>query len=309
MSMRGLIALVLLACAVSSAALAHGIAGNRLFPGTLSFDDPAVADELVGPVFSRQKHLDVFGNKVSDETISSSLARLLLPRLAITADSAWSVHDGADTHAVSGFGPTHIGIKGLAYEDDVHETLLSASLVYGTSGLGNSALHDLPFAALSPGVFFGQGFGALPQHMSALRPFGISGAVVVDLPLSGRSRPPGASATLTNPIVLHTGISLQFSTFYLSDRFNGGPPKEEPLDQFVPLVEIVFDTPLSGGFGHKSAGTVNPGVAYAGEIYQISVQALVPVNRLGGTSVGFRVGAFFFLDDLVPALFGRPIIH
>jgi hypothetical protein len=309
MNMRGLIVLVALACAVSSAARAHGIAGNRLFPGTLSFDDPAVADELVGPVFSRQKHLDVFGNNVFDETISSAITRLVVSRLAITADSAWSVHDGGNAHDVSGFGPTHIGIKGLAYEDDAHETLLSASLVYGTSGLGNSALHDLPFATLSPGVFFGQGLGALPQRMSALRPFGISGAVVVDFPLSGRSRPRGASTTSTNPIVLHTGISLQFSTYYLSDRFNGGPPKGEPLDQFVPLVEIVFDTPLSGGFGHKSAGTINPGVAYAGETYQISMEALVPVNRLGGTSVGFRVGAFFFLDDLVPALFGRPILH
>jgi hypothetical protein len=29
-----------------SMAAAHGIAGNRLFPGTLSFDDLAVADEF-----------------------------------------------------------------------------------------------------------------------------------------------------------------------------------------------------------------------------------------------------------------------
>jgi hypothetical protein len=28
---------------------AHGIAGNRFFPGTLTFDDPAVADEAVVP--------------------------------------------------------------------------------------------------------------------------------------------------------------------------------------------------------------------------------------------------------------------
>ncbi len=31
----------------SRPAQAHGIAGNRLFPGTLSFEDPAVMDELV----------------------------------------------------------------------------------------------------------------------------------------------------------------------------------------------------------------------------------------------------------------------
>ena len=34
---------------ISHAAQAHGIVGNRLFPGTLAFDDPAVMDELVLP--------------------------------------------------------------------------------------------------------------------------------------------------------------------------------------------------------------------------------------------------------------------
>lgn len=35
---------------------AHGIAGNRFFPGTLTFDDPAVADEAIVPLFSSFKH-------------------------------------------------------------------------------------------------------------------------------------------------------------------------------------------------------------------------------------------------------------
>jgi hypothetical protein len=39
-----------------SAAYAHGIAGNRFFPGTLAFDDPAVADEAIVPLYSTFKH-------------------------------------------------------------------------------------------------------------------------------------------------------------------------------------------------------------------------------------------------------------
>jgi hypothetical protein len=39
------------ALAVVPSADAHGIAGNRYFPGTLTFDDPAVADELILPNF------------------------------------------------------------------------------------------------------------------------------------------------------------------------------------------------------------------------------------------------------------------
>jgi hypothetical protein len=44
------------ALAVVPSADAHGIAGNRYFPGTLTFDDPAVADELTLPNFSSLMH-------------------------------------------------------------------------------------------------------------------------------------------------------------------------------------------------------------------------------------------------------------
>jgi hypothetical protein len=51
------VAVVTLAVLVGAhAAHAHGIAGNRFFPGTLTFDDPAVADEAIVPLFSTFKH-------------------------------------------------------------------------------------------------------------------------------------------------------------------------------------------------------------------------------------------------------------
>ena len=53
MSRSLLMALAMLAGVHS--AYAHGIAGNRFFPGTLSFDDPAVADEAILPNFASLK--------------------------------------------------------------------------------------------------------------------------------------------------------------------------------------------------------------------------------------------------------------
>jgi hypothetical protein len=35
---------------------AHGIAGNRYFPGTLTFDDAAVADAAFLPIYPRVSH-------------------------------------------------------------------------------------------------------------------------------------------------------------------------------------------------------------------------------------------------------------
>jgi hypothetical protein len=51
---------------------------------------------------------------------------------------------------------------------------------------------------------------------------------------------------------LHSGVSMQYSTYYLTKRFTGGPPKEEPLNQLVPLVEFSFDSPR----GEKTAATI-----------------------------------------------------
>jgi hypothetical protein len=54
-------------------------------------------------------------------------------------------------------------------------------------------------------------------------------------------RPLGSMAT-NNVDILHWGIAIEFSTLYLTSRFTGGPPKEEPLNQPVPLVEFAFDS-------------------------------------------------------------------
>src|SRR5215468_7897935 len=76
--MRRLI-VVMAILGVAHSAHAHGIAGNRFFPGTLSFDDPAVADESILPLFSSSKHPDEGGNVV-DNRFTWSLSVYSLPR-------------------------------------------------------------------------------------------------------------------------------------------------------------------------------------------------------------------------------------
>ena len=69
-------------------AAAHGIAGNRFFPGTLTFDDPAVADEAIVPNFSSSKHPGEGGDVVDDRS-SWSFFRLLTKTLGVGIDSGW----------------------------------------------------------------------------------------------------------------------------------------------------------------------------------------------------------------------------
>ena len=94
------------------------------------------------------------------------------------------------------------------------------------------------------------------------------------------------------------------ATQYLTDRFTGGPPKQEPLKQWVPLVEFDFDTPA----GWKTAATANPGLSYVAVTWQAAGEAIVPLNQEAGRGVGFRAQLLFFLHDLAPSLFGKPLL-
>ena len=131
---------------------AHGIAGNRFFPGTLSFDDPAVADESILPLFSSSKHPDEGGNVV-DNRFTWSFFRLLTPTLGVGVDSGW-VHREWGSSRSSGFDTTNLTIKGEIYRNDLHETLVSTGLAWGIGHSGAQGAGANAPDLIAPGIFF-----------------------------------------------------------------------------------------------------------------------------------------------------------
>jgi hypothetical protein len=302
--------ILLAALACSRTADGHGIAGNRYFDGTMTFDDPAVADEAILPLFTYQQY-PAQDSAVAENRINVAFARLLTPTLAFTLDSGW-LHQNWPVGHTSGFDKTDIGLKYEAYRNNQHETLVSASLAWGIGHSGSAAVGTDAPDTIQPGIFVGKGFGDLPASLSWLRPFAITAAVVDEVPLGsvGRALAPnlasGGFDRVISPAVetLHWGFSIQYRTLYLTSRFDGGPPKEEPLNQWVPLVEFRFDSPR----GQPTAATANPGFAYVAVTWQVSAEAIIPLNHAGGTGPGFRAQLLFFLDDLAPSLFGKPLL-
>jgi hypothetical protein len=296
--------------ALARPAFAHGIAGNRYFDGTLTFDDPAVADEAILPLYQNLSY-PAQGSNVDENRINWAFARLLTPTLAFTADGGW-MHQNWPVGHTSGLDKTDIGLKYEAYRNNQHEALVSVSLNWGIANSGARAVGaDVP-NAIQPGIFVGKGFGDLPDALSWLRPFAITGAIVDEVPLGagGMALAPNVSMGRFDSVfvpaveTLHWGFSIQYSTLYLTNRFNGGPPKDEPLNQFVPLVEFKFDSPR----GQQTIATANPGFAYVAVTWQVAAEAIIPLNRAGGNGLGFRTQLLFFLDDLIPSLFGQPLL-
>jgi hypothetical protein len=296
--------------ALCQSAYAHGIAGNRFFVGTLTFDDPAVADEAILPDFSMLNH-PIEGGIAVDNRIDWSFARLLTPTLQAEIESGWVQRNWSNAHA-SGFETTDVGIKGEMFRNNEHEALISAQLLWGIGRSGAQGVGENDPNTIQPGIFFGKGFGDLPEWLAWLRSFAVTGAIVDELPIGTTSTALGPNLTTVKlgPILmpsvetLHWGFSIQYSTYYLTSRFTGGSPKEEPLNQFLPLAEFSFDSPR----GQNTAATVNPGFAYVAVTWQVAAEAIVPLNREGGSGIGFRAQLLLFLDDLLPSLFAKPLL-
>jgi hypothetical protein len=127
------VALAILSC---GQAHAHGIAGNRFFPGTLAFDDPAVADEAILPLYTTLKHpAEVGDGSVVDSSFNWSIFRLLTPTVGVGADSGWISRNWGGVQR-SGFDITSVNLKSEIYRNDLHETLVSAGVAWGFGHTG-----------------------------------------------------------------------------------------------------------------------------------------------------------------------------
>ena len=190
---------------------------------------------------------------------------------------------------------------------------MSAGLAWGIGHSGAQGAGANAPDLIAPGIFFGKGFGDLPDSLAWLRPFGITGALTLEHPMTGMSTTSGIdpltgqldSILMPDVDTLHWGFAIEFSTLYLTNRFTPGKlPKEEPLNQLVPLVEFSFVSAR----GQKTVATMNPGLSYVAVSWQVAAEAIVPLNSEAGRSIGARAQLLLFLDELIPSLFGKPLL-
>jgi hypothetical protein len=59
---------------------------------------------------------------------------------------------------------------------------------------------------------------------------------------------------------------------------------------------------------NRTTGTINPGIIYVADKFQIGAEAIIPINRASGKGVGWVAQLHLYLDDIFPTTYGRPII-
>ena len=295
---------------ISGVAVAHGFAGKRFFPATLATDDPFVADELSLPTISYQKTPAGSDGPAARETdFSVDVAKRITESLGIEFGATYKdIHpEGGD--ALRGFDNLGLGIKYKFYQDDAREALASVGIDWDIGGSGSKRVGAESFSTVTPALFFGKGFGDLPAGMQMLRPFAVTGLVGVGIPTRSSTTTVGDDGEVDverHPHTLEWGFALQYSIPYLQS-FVRDVGLREPFNRMIPVAEFAMSTALDRG-ASGTTGTVNPGIIWAGQRIQLAFEAVIPVNRRSGNSVGWIAQLHFFLDDLFPQTLGRPLL-
>lgn len=297
---------------------AHGLAGKRFFPSTLAVDDPFVADELSLPTVFHTKTPAKGDEPAARETeISGELSKRITPNLGLSLEGELAHLDPDGKPSQTGFGNLEVGLKYQFFKSDLHETILSLGLGWEVGGTGRKAVEAESFDRVKPALFFGKGFGDLPDALSLAKPLAVTGFVGANIPTRSRTKTvkielnedgelEAETEIERHPNVFHWGFVVEYSIPYLQSFVKDiGLPA--PFSRMIPVVELSFENPLDRGQAGKSTGTVNPGIIWAGRFFQIGLEAVFPINERTGKNVGVRAMLHFFLDDLFPKSLGRPL--
>ncbi len=298
-------------------AAAHGLAGKRFFPSTLTIDDPFVSDELSLPTFFHIKQPGDSGTPPGQVTsLSGEVSKRIFPDLGLTLAGDWNLLDPASNGKTeSGTGNLEMTLKYQFFTSAAHETILSAAFGWEAGGTGRKKIGAESFDVFKPALLFGKGLGDLPDQLAWMKPFAVTGLVEGVLPTRSGNKTFSLNddgdldiEIEKNPNVLHWGFAVMYSLPYLQSFVKDvGLPAI--IRQLIPIVEIDINNPLDRGFAGKTTGTVNPGIIWAGKYFQLGLEAVVPINERTGKNVGIRGQVHFFIDDIFPNTLGKPLFR
>ena len=175
-------ALAAAALAAGQPVSAHTIVGDRVFPATLTIDDPGVNDELALPTFS---YLPAQNPDGTAGPISFTLGGEF--QKTITSDLSIAIGSEGVTFQrnprATGFANIEATLKYVFYQNPEKEFIVSGAInveIGGTGSPQTSSLPADPFTTVTPQAFVGKGFGG--SSIDALRPFAVTGEVGYAIP-------------------------------------------------------------------------------------------------------------------------------
>jgi hypothetical protein len=272
----------------------HAVCGDRVFPATLAIDDPGVTDELALPTL---QWLPQNADGVGEFDANFSWSKTIFPNLAVSvgAGPTW-LH----TPSGNGWDALDTEAKYQFFCIPQLEFMGSAGFDISWGGSATGAQTGSP-NMYSPVLDVGLGLGALPSSLNFLRPFAVTGEISTTTP--GQAVWDGDQFATS----FNWGFTLQYSLPYFNSHI--GEIDNDLFNHLIPIVEVAFSTPTAnaapGTWG--TTGTIQPGVVYMTDKWQIAIEAAIPVNSASGHGAGVIAQLDLFLDDIFADSLGKPI--
>ena len=291
----GACALLIVLMAGAQTVCAHGIVGNRFFPPTIATDDPFAVDEFAFPTVSWIKNPANGGPSNHELDAGFEFDKEIFPHFAMGVSDTFIWQKQHDASSQYGWDNLQITAKDELWWNDDHEAIVAVGLVAGLGGTGSRAVGRDSFTTLAPTLYFGKGFGDLPDKLGPLQPFALTGTI-----------DNGFVSTGPGPNFFDWGFALEYSLPYLEQHVQDtGLP--HPFRDMIPLVEFAMSTQENRPGRGVTTGTINPGVLYENDYFQLGAEANIPVNRASGLHVGVTIQMWIYIDDIFPRTFGHPL--
>lgn len=275
-------------------ALAYSAAGDRLFPATLVLPQIAPGDEFYIWADTQPQTPGGIGTGIRQSNFTAVYAKTITERLGIVVEESWTRLDRVAKGSWSAMQNLDTEIKYLAVDDQPHEFLLTLGLDREFGGTGALRVGAFSAGATTPRVYFGKGLGDL--DIGDLRPLAIAGLAGYQI---GDARP--------RPNLVTAGLVVEYSIPYLQSKVRS-LDLPELVRGLTPMTEMLLTVPGGQSFGARTTVLFAPGVSYAGEGWELAIEALVPANRATGSGIGAIAQLHLSLDYLFPDTIGRPLL-
>jgi hypothetical protein len=275
---------------------AHGFVGDRFFPPTISTDDPFATDELLLPSFSSIETPASDGTpRAMQLDTGFEFDKEMLPYFSLGIADDYLSQNPSTGKTVAGWDNLTLSAKYELWHDPKHEAIFSIGMDADIGGTGDSSVGADDFSTFTPTLYAGKGFGDLPDNLSPMKPFAITGTLGESIPTSNS----GSDA-------LEIGLAIEYSLPYLQQNVKDiGLPS--PIKDLIPLTEFTMQIPQNRGNRGQVTGTIDPGILWETPYLQLGAEATIPINTRTGGRIGGIFQAEIFIDDIWPQVFGHPL--
>ncbi len=274
---------------------AHGVIGKRFIPTTLVVDDPFASDEMDLLKVDRGSKND----NGRETSVGFEISKRLTPDFALGVGWQYLFEELTGGTRTSGAGNPEFSAKYVSLRSPEHEGIFSLGLSVEPGGVGPQRVAER-VTTISPALFFGKGFGDLPDSLAYLKPFSINGQFNVNNP-ANRTTGSGDDKE-HNPTTLDYGVAVIYSVPYLQS-FVKDVGLGAPFDRMFPAVEFNFTTNVSKPDSGQTAAFANPGLIWVGRYVELGLEAKLPLNNVAGKNAGVNALIHIFIDDLWPNIF------